>query len=342
MGENRDHGFSLIELLVALALTLIVSASIMALLYAGQSSFRRNPELNEMEQNIRVAMESVMADVSSAGVGMPAFTQAFSIGLDGGAGAPPPADKLEIFGNDGSCSDVRSSTANGAIAAQNLPTCFGPTPGPVTVPVFFYWATASNAPVPVNGANGGEQWAVGDFSGTDPAKTFTPRKSNPNFAAKLGAASGFALLNLARYEIANDTDNMPCLWRSSRGGIDSTGNYQAAPNGAGGWMMIGRGITDMQVLYYTDAGWTTNGNAPTVTALGGNNPAPGDASTIITAVRVTLSARNEGRRALETGQAMTYRTQLTSVGVPRAALLAKQMLFPALKHGVPTPVGSWR
>src|SRR5436305_1035537 len=89
-GRN-EQGFSLVELLMAMALTIIVASSILGLLYAGQSSFRRDPERMEAEQNVRAAMEAVMADVGTAGIGMTYYTQTFTPGLDGGAGS----DKLE-------------------------------------------------------------------------------------------------------------------------------------------------------------------------------------------------------------------------------------------------------
>jgi type II secretory pathway pseudopilin PulG len=334
--RTSEAGFSLAELLVAMVMTIMVAGSVFGLLYAGQSSFQRNPELMELEQNLRMASDSVMTDISTAGVGMSSFVQTFTPGLDG-LGPPPPgggagSDYLELFGNDGSCPDVPWD-ATLVHATQNTPGCLATA----TVPVLFYYPGTDPA-VP-NGSPGGAVWAVGNFGGSDPNKTFTPVRQAFAFSATT-AGSGvgsFGLLNFARYEIANASaaDPMPCLWRSARGGTTAAGAYIAAPDPTGGWQLVARGIENMQVLYKTEGGgWTADGNAPIVNGTGA------DLRTLISSVRVTLSGRSEGRRTLETAQPRIYRSQLSAVGVPRAALMAKQKVV--FKFGTPPVPGSWR
>lgn len=344
--KNRlsgEGGFSITELLIAMTLTLMVSASIYGLMFAGQKSFRREPERTELQQNIRLAMDVMMADIATAGVGMPAFVQTFGLGLDGGGTNP---DALEIYGNDGSCPDVPFAASNAL--AQALPGCYGTT----TVPIFFHWANGG-APTAVNGTNGGPYWIVGNFTGSDPAnanatgKTVTAVRSAPGFLVT--GATGISRMNFVRYEIApaSATDAMPCLWRSDRGGTNVAGAYvsAAAAVAAGteansGWEMLARGIEDLQVQYQNElAGWTADGNAPTVVAA---PAAPPDPRTIITAVRVTLSARSEGRRNIELqAGGIPYRTRLTWVGVPRASIFAKQAQFTGVRFPA-DPQGSWR
>ena len=53
--RSSQSGFSLVELLVAMLVTLVVSGAVFALMTAGQGAFRREPELTERQQNIRVA-----------------------------------------------------------------------------------------------------------------------------------------------------------------------------------------------------------------------------------------------------------------------------------------------
>src|SRR5215475_5283161 len=94
MKAHRESGFSLIELLVAMVVTLVVSGAIYGLLSSGQSAFRREPELSDRQQNIRVAMAMIERDVTRAGEGLHAFTQAFARGGDSGGPAP---DSLDII-----------------------------------------------------------------------------------------------------------------------------------------------------------------------------------------------------------------------------------------------------
>ncbi len=79
MTPRRQHGFSLVELMVAMTVTLIVSAAIYGLLSSGSNAFRREPELADRQQNIRVAMDLVARDVFNAGAGLPTFSQVFTI-----------------------------------------------------------------------------------------------------------------------------------------------------------------------------------------------------------------------------------------------------------------------
>ncbi len=111
------RGFSLVELMVAMTITLIVTGAIYGLMTGGQEAFRREPEVTDRQQNIRLAMDVIMRDIASAGAAMPPFTQTFRPGLNSCAGCPaaahrtgpgvpavpggPQTDDLEIMANPG-------------------------------------------------------------------------------------------------------------------------------------------------------------------------------------------------------------------------------------------------
>ena len=75
---RHERGFSLVELMVAMTVTLIVSGAIYGLLTSGGNAFRREPELADRQQNIRTAMDLVSRDVFNAGAALPTFAQAFT------------------------------------------------------------------------------------------------------------------------------------------------------------------------------------------------------------------------------------------------------------------------
>jgi Tfp pilus assembly protein PilW len=89
--RSDAKGFSLIELLIAMVCTMIITGAIYGLLSGGQGAFRREPALSDRQQNIRVGMDLIMRDVTAAGAGMPTvtsaggpvFMQIFTLGLDG-------------------------------------------------------------------------------------------------------------------------------------------------------------------------------------------------------------------------------------------------------------------
>ena len=91
MSNNpSESGFSLVELLVAMLITLIISGAVYGLLASGGSAFRREPELSERQQNIRSAMDMIVRDLSAAGLGASRFAQILT---DGSSTPPPPAPR---------------------------------------------------------------------------------------------------------------------------------------------------------------------------------------------------------------------------------------------------------
>jgi len=68
----RQKGFSLMEVMVALLITMIVMAAVFVLLQRGQNSFRREPEVSDMNASARAGMERISQDLTVAGYNTPA------------------------------------------------------------------------------------------------------------------------------------------------------------------------------------------------------------------------------------------------------------------------------
>jgi prepilin-type N-terminal cleavage/methylation domain-containing protein len=135
--RERESGFTLVELIIAMAVTLVVTGAIYGLLSGGQSAFRREPELTDRQQNIRLAMDMIMRDVASAGTSMPPFIQTFTTNLDGAsigtcvnnAGttvtcplspyvAATKTDELEIMANPNSYDEEQSCAYPGGSSSN--------------------------------------------------------------------------------------------------------------------------------------------------------------------------------------------------------------------------------
>jgi len=95
--RQHEHGFSLVELMIAMTVTLIVSGAIYGLLTSGGNAFRREPEVADRQQNIRVAMDLIARDVFNAGAALPTFSQVFTI-TDPTGGACVSADGVNGCG----------------------------------------------------------------------------------------------------------------------------------------------------------------------------------------------------------------------------------------------------
>ena len=81
--QNRKQGFTLVELMVSMALGLLVMASIASLFKTGMDSTKLVIERAETQENMRAAMDLMVKDISMAGSGLPSG----GIQLPNGTGA---------------------------------------------------------------------------------------------------------------------------------------------------------------------------------------------------------------------------------------------------------------
>lgn len=140
--RSDASGFSLVELTVALVVTLIISSAIYGLLAGGQSAFRREPELADRQQQARVAMDLIMKDIANSGSGLPTWVQIFTQNLDAcsscpNGGAPMGvggnrSDELEMMTNDASrdpepvCATPGFGNSANIRLVRNAPPLSGP------------------------------------------------------------------------------------------------------------------------------------------------------------------------------------------------------------------------
>jgi len=308
-------GFSLIELIVAMAVTLVVTGAVYGLMSGGNNAFRREPELTDRQQNARVAMEMIQRDIANAGVNMGAFFQSFTRNLNAAGRITGPAgqvaDHLEIFGNDGTCPD--------APTVQVKPP--GPTSGSnINVRGSVPNCYSEESLVLVIYSNGQAKWGLAFNIHSNDSKMLNfpngqqPPESQLSIPGSLASyvigdgtsAVAMSPLQLIRYEIAMDppgsttaTSGAPALYRSGTGGIDTlTGTYYP-PTSAGNvtlgrWQVLARGIEDLQVQYRNGANpWNDDPGA--VTCAGQcKTPTAAEYNTAVREARVTMTVRAEG------------------------------------------------
>lgn len=64
-----EAGFSLIEMLIATAILVIVTGSIFAIVNPAHGTFQAQPEVSDMQQRLRVAVDAIQRDLIMAGAG---------------------------------------------------------------------------------------------------------------------------------------------------------------------------------------------------------------------------------------------------------------------------------
>jgi prepilin-type N-terminal cleavage/methylation domain-containing protein len=349
---SSEHGFSLVELLVAMVVTLIVTGAIYGLLASGQNAFRREPLLSERQQNIRSAMDILQADIATAGSGLPMQFQVFAgpptttnAGLNAATTAlAAGTDVLQMYTSDGNCPIVPAGNQvlNGGVAThavsgqpftadRPLPTCYGPSAARgifavtnVANSVYIGRATLGTAsPAPSVLTFDTFDATKFDACNRDPATCGAIPITADSGGGAFPAAS-IVPVKIIRYEIAvadavgPPVDTLLCLWRSETGGLNPAGAFVSpGPGNPAIWRMVARGIINMKVSYLAantalPAASPTPGNPPVM-------PTPGAFPNMVRSVVVTLTARTEMQ--LQAGRPVSpWQGNLTTVTTPRAAL----------------------
>jgi hypothetical protein len=231
-------------------------------------------------------MALIERDLYGAGAKMALSTQVFTNGLNG-AGLLPGlignTDLLEMRGNDEECPDlpVVGVVGDDANVMTRFPDCY-PTNQRTLVLVTFPGGTTT-------------KWGLGQVThGTPDKVTFGPTQPPgseiPGGGALAPVPSRVGLFNIVRYEIAPAPDGAPSLYRSQTGGVNvATGVAVRAPDASGGWLLVARGIEDLQVRYELQVHY------PPLAAGSVWQDTPGavgvDADTVVRRVEVMLSAR---------------------------------------------------
>src|SRR4051794_24843321 len=65
--HNNRRGFSLVELLVAMGLSLILLAGVATMFASSRGSYETNERLARLEENGRFALDTIARDIRSAG-----------------------------------------------------------------------------------------------------------------------------------------------------------------------------------------------------------------------------------------------------------------------------------
>ena len=359
---RHERGFSLVELIVAMTVTLIVSSAIYGLLAAGGNAFRREPEVADRQQNIRAAMDLIARDVFGAGAAMPSFAQVFTrndpagvcagaLNGCGQAGTMGPAaaaartgdtentDVLQIASTDEQCpyQSVCSPApaAGGAglfVTEEGRPQCLRIPSLVLLASDTSFTIQAATASAGASACAGGAAPPNGNLTLTATLAGFTP---SPAFAAAnpdppAGNSVYLYRARLVRYRVAPNPDPLdpsPALWRTESGRFNPDGSVAAEP-GAGGFNAVGSPWqmvargVEDMQIEYRDGNGIWQ-NQPPVSITG-------TWTTLVRQVRITLSARvsqaNLGGESTAGGGAPNaVRGQLSTVVVPRAAFNELQM-----------------
>jgi prepilin-type N-terminal cleavage/methylation domain-containing protein len=288
----REQGFTLVEVLVALAITMIVMSAVFGLLTQGQDSFRREPEISDLQQSARTGLDRISSDLAMAGYKTPG--PAAVLWNDGGGITP---DEITIIYADESVPTSKPSKCGGGGTIDSSSTLYVE---PTTLDPMLSDPEQSYAKgmilhaIELEDCNGDGQIGIIPFELTQPSKmtsacgqptlnlNHNPGKGESSFN-KPGGFNGqvdrdcatLGLYRVIQYRIypLPPTPNPQLQRRDITQGED--------------WVPVSNNIENLQFQYVTVSNPTLVDEPP---AVDGNNP-----MTWISRVKVTVAGRSESR-----------------------------------------------
>lgn len=292
--KKIQTGFSLIEMMLAMILTMALTGVVFSLMRKGQQAFVVEGSRSELNQNFRAAADLIARDIQAAGAGIPGFLGPIA-GIDG-TGANP--DVLMIL--YGSPTPPLPALAFVPVNVLVPPTALSPTITtvnpivPFTSGDYFLYTVAQPQDVTSNISDYAEfrvfnlNLATNPVTNSGAGKLLTPTVKALNFD---GQSASFW----------DTTIEAPSSNALSVAKVDDIIQYRLLTasrelqrnRNNSGWVTVARGITDFQLRYKTERvnPGTTVFGAPNwqvqVLKSDINNRA------LIRSVEVTLTARTQ-------------------------------------------------
>lgn len=243
----KQRGFSLLELMVAMSLTIGLTGTIFHLLNRAQAAFKVEGAVADNVQNFRAAIGLLNRDLQAAGAGLPGFLGPVA-GIDGGvdgSGNPLPDEILILFGTTSPGFPATIQTINPLVSPTPSLTALNPVTG--TAPTFsngtnyvVYTTTQPKAvPIPA-----GAEFYVMTLNAQAPVTggvTLTPRSP----AVSLPTWSNLNFPSTVALQIAP-------LSETVRYHVDSTTKQLQRSSNGGNWVTVAENITNLQLSYVTE------------------------------------------------------------------------------------------
>lgn len=309
--RGKERGFTIIELLVSMAIASLVAMAGFALFSKSNWSYQVQENVGEAQQNARVAMGRIARDIRMAGFGLPDFSYSLSFSASGpvftypitvtdNASGPDTITILGIGYEEGELLGV-TTTPNAFICYSSTTINSNHPKGRI-----LDGGTALVKPGTKYVSIDGIAWVELDTSTASIECGSSKRRTLPIVSSGLSStltAGTVYIIQAIEYSIVN-TDNVingcsaanPCLVSKDYSGLRGTGD--ANPN-SNGRELLAENIEDIQFAYGIASGNVVGSETDCATGLSATpgfkcSPASGEESKI-RAVRASLAARTRNR-----------------------------------------------
>ena len=322
--STSQHGFSLVELLIAMTITLILLAGVVQIYTGSKQTYRSQEANSRLQESGRTATTILQRDIRSAGFQGCRSISEIKPGIIANAPIPTIDTNSVIRGYEGSGSGWDSPLPAGlgtvlsgtdVITIQHASSCganltgnLGPLNADIQVTYPNSCAFAANQVLIISDCTSADIFRASGVSvvGNNPDKQTVSHADNVNSSPKLSKSYGddseVLKLSSLTYFIATGANGQPSLWR-----YDNTSAAAAGVNP----MELVSDVADMQIEYGVDTRSNIDGipdyytTADTVQAS--NN------WDLVTSARISLLVQTPADNIATQKQTYTYnRTSVTA------------------------------
>lgn len=176
--HRRNSGFTLVELMVAIAISLLLTAAIGGVFLSSKSSFRYQDALSRVQENARFAMEKISRDIRMAGYNGCGSISAVANVVTGGTGSLWLDLTTPVMGYEGGVSTFPTEFS-GAVAGTDAIILKGVDPS-TELAVINHNATSAQINTNKHTIPAGEILIITDCSHTAIFQMTGPATANPN------------------------------------------------------------------------------------------------------------------------------------------------------------------
>lgn len=297
--KQREHGFSILEMLVATTITVGLTGTLFYYFRQSQDSFVVESARTEMNQNFRAALDLMARDIQAAGAGIPQFLGPLAGKDGGGTNADPslnaPDTLLLLYGNSSVTPvTVKATSTYPAPTSTSSPVYTDIPTTAFTTGNYLLYTVAQSQMQAVNLSDYAEFSLFTIANSTD----ITDVSSSGTVIGRRLSPTAFTLNSDASYWShtmsfpSSSTLNVVPLDEVIEYMVDTTSLELRRNRNRSGWVTVARGIYNLQLRYKLEDYDDTTGSYPT-SWVNQVNQAADNNRALVRSVEVTLFGRTQ-------------------------------------------------
>ncbi|HEX4950215.1 MAG TPA: type II secretion system protein [Blastocatellia bacterium] len=254
--KRSQQGFSIIEMLVAMTITIGLTATLFYFFKLSQDTFVVDGARADLNQNFRAAIDLVARDIQAAGAGIPMFLGPVASKDGGGSNSDPslnpPDSILLLYGNSNFSPVAVKATSTYPVPTGSTSTIYTDIPSSAFAPGRYILYTVAQS-----------QMQATDVSDYAEFSLFNLADSNAIATISSGGAEVGRQLTPTAFSLNSDTSywSHTLAFPSSTSlrvvpldevieyAVDSASLELRRNRNRSGWVAVARGITNLQLRY---------------------------------------------------------------------------------------------